>query len=149
LVYSGGEWLYESATTSTSNPDTRVGAFETRSEPGPWEAITPIAVGDDSVALLFHTGFLCADPGNDTVAANRPQIGDWEKFSVIHHEDGTISLRAHSTGKHLCLTQGETVRLTADGPKEGASNRFTPVVRDDKLYLTAPGEQYLSAQPKK
>jgi hypothetical protein len=149
LLYDGGQWLYQELAGDDEQPNPKKGnILATATEPAEWEGITPISTGTETVALLFHTGFLCADVGLDKVLANRSQIGDWEKFRITKHDDGTISLLALSTGKYLSASSGGGEGLAADAEKIGAWEKFTPEKIENKLYLKTSCGQYLSALPK-
>lgn len=147
LLYDRGEWLYGELAGGSEKPDSDKGVIAaTATNPAEWEAMTPILTGPDTVALVFHTGFLCADVGVDKVLANRQQIGEWEKFRVTKHEDGTISLLALATGKYLSVASGGGAGLTSGVEKIGPWEKFTAEVIEDKLYLKASGGQYLTAR---
>ncbi len=149
LLYIGGNWVYDSVVGKNEPNDPKRGLIKaTAQEPDTYEAIIPISADDNTVALLFHTGFLCADTGANELIANRSQIGEWEKFRVTKHADKTISLLALSTGKYLSAESGGGAGLTIDAEQVGKSEKFTPEVIEGKLFLRASDEQYLSARLK-
>ncbi len=149
LLYDKGKWIYHGIFGENEQIDPKRGLLRaTAEEPDTYEAITPIITGENTVVLLYHTGFLCADIGTNQVIANRSEIGEWEKFWVTKHADKSISLLSLSTGKYLSAADGGGAGLTAAAEQVGPSEKFTPEVIEDKLYLKASAGQYLSARLK-
>src|SRR5262249_34443301 len=77
------------------DPDAHGTIVADRAEAKEWESLT-FAFGDnDEVTVLSHMGFLSAqNAGGFGVFANRPTVGDWERWRLAHNDNGTVSLRS-------------------------------------------------------
>jgi len=76
--------------------------------PQQWEQFFMSQIGPNGqIALLSWQGLFSAQGGGGAdVYANRPQLGDWEKWMLIQHPDSTFSFLT-SDGKHyLTATNG-------------------------------------------
>jgi hypothetical protein len=60
--------------------------------------------------------------GND-VYANRPQVGDWETWTVVDNNDGTVSFKSFN-GNYLSAEQGGGVALYANRTTIGNWEKF-------------------------
>jgi len=98
------------------------------------------SVGDDErfiftcrpkgkVSLLAYTGFFCADHNrNDEAWADRPVIGPWEEWDLVHNDDNTVSFRSDAKD-YLCTDD-------PDGEKKLYANR------PDQPGMPGPWERY-------
>jgi hypothetical protein len=123
---------------------------------GPWESFE-IQPSGDAVTLKSSGGYYWAaeSGGGSIVTCNRkdanPNPDSWERFYLIHHDDGSTSLQAAATGLFVtCETDGHiTCTRTVIGPWEAFRLQppgsvypppvqvITPVHSAGKLFRTA------------
>lgn len=94
-----------------------------------WESFTIGTLGvGNQIGLQSHMGHFSAQMGGGYgVYANRPQIGDWETWTLIWNSDGTVSLQTFD-GHYLCAEEG--------GGRECQANR-TAIGNWEKFYLVS------------
>src|SRR5262249_25410943 len=70
-----------------------------------------VALSEGSVAVLTHTGYMCADRDRSNEAwADREAIGPWERWRLINNQDGTFSFQS-DLGHYLCTDYNLDDRL--------------------------------------
>jgi hypothetical protein len=118
-----------------------------RTERQEWEGFELVEIAKGKVALKYQTGYLCAEyGGGGAVNADRPEIGDWERWNLVDNKDGTFSLQA-ANGSFLCAEEGGDQALVADREKIGKWESFVLERVGTKSYLKASSGKYVSAQP--
>jgi hypothetical protein len=158
-IFENGEWLWQSNRPSSeplpsdNPPPVARGTLLARTpkDPASWEKMTPELIKIDEqmryIAFRFHTGWMCADPVQNVVVADRQQRGPWETFQIIHNNDGTISFKAHANGKYVCAEGGGPGKLGVDRTRIGEWEKFIPLkAGDEKIYLVTSGGWYLCAE---
>jgi hypothetical protein len=118
-----------------------------RTAAGPWETFL-ISHEGSTVHLLSHVGLFSADNGGGgAVYANRPFAGDWERWALEEHLDGTVSFRSFN-GHYLVAKDGGGSFCLADrtavGPWEKFRREYLP---KGKVALRTSGGHYVSVQP--
>ena len=89
------------------DPNTHGHIWANRDQPQQWETfiLAQIATGN-KVSLLSWQGLFSAQGGGgNDVYANRPQVGDWETWTLIDNNDGTVSFKSFN-GNYLSAQQG-------------------------------------------
>lgn len=84
------------------DPPPKFGRIERRDEAREWERFTLEFSQEGKVALRFQSGYLCAENGGGShVIADRQIPQGWEMWTLVEHEDRTVSLQAEN-GDWLC-----------------------------------------------
>ncbi len=101
---------------------------------------TIASVADGTYYLKgVNTGkVVCADNyGENTLIANRDSYGgEWEMFTVVNNDDGTISLLSGANNKYVCMVLDESCQLLARSESIGTWEKFYLVqVTDDQYAL--------------
>lgn len=121
-----------------------------RQEAHAWEGLIVEAIDDkDTFALLSHVGFLSArGGGGSAVFANRTEVGSWERWTMVHNPNNTISLRS-SAGSYLVTEDGGGKECNANRNAIGSWEQFEPVaLPDGKVALrTFVKKTFVSVQP--
>jgi hypothetical protein len=132
---------------SEPDPNEHGHVLADRTVAGPWETFLMSREGNN-VMLLSHVGLFSADNGGGgAVYANRPFAGNWERWTIEEHPDGTASFRTFN-GHYLVAVDGGGSFCLADrtavGPWEKFRLEFVP---EGKVALRASGGHYVSVQP--
>lgn len=132
-VYARAPWTREWELFSfTAHPDPTVSEF----------------VGANRVSLRSHNGhYVVAEGGGGReLLVNRPQVGSWEKFTVIHLGDARVALRA-SNGQYVTAEGGGGGMLYARASWIREWETFEVVgVGEGQVALRAHHGQFLSAE---
>ena len=97
---------------------------------GTQERFRFIDVGSGEFAMQAANGkFVKVNLNNGAVLeACADSVQDWEKFNLVKHGDGTLSIRSKATGKLVCSDQNYGRHLIADREKPSAWERFKFVI---------------------
>jgi hypothetical protein len=81
--------------------------------------------GAGKVSLKVDGSYVCADPNipDQSLMANRSDVGPWETFLVTVRDDGKIALQAESSGLFVCADDRGLV--TANRDTAGDEEAFT------------------------
>ncbi len=116
-----------------------------------WESFIMATVAPgNKVSLLSWQGLFSAqNGGGNDVYANRPQVGDWETWTVIDNNDGTISFQSFN-GNYLSAQGGggDGMAVYVNRTTIGTWEKFILVnLPDGKIALkTHDKGQYVSVQ---
>jgi hypothetical protein len=98
-----------------------------------------------AITALANGRFVSADDGGAApLVADRPAVGDWERFTVVENADGSIALRARANDRFVSAAGGQ---LVASATSIGATESFRKIDQDDGsfgLQSVASG-QFVSA----
>lgn len=92
---------------SEPDPNQHGHIWANRDTAAQWESFIMATIGNgNKVSLLSWQGLFSAqNGGGNDVYANRPQVGDWETWTFVDNNDGTISFRSFN-GNYLSAQQG-------------------------------------------
>jgi hypothetical protein len=140
--------LFESA----PDPNAHGGIHADRDAVGDWERFIMVNLGSsDHIALLSWQGLFSAQGGGGgDVYANRPQVKQWETWTLIVNQDRTISFRTFN-GHFLTAINGGGSYCLADRTAIGNWERFYLENRPGGFIAikTHDKGKYLSVQPGK
>jgi hypothetical protein len=107
------------------DPNEHGGIAADRTEALAWESFVMADLGNiGQVSLLSHMGlFSAANGGGAGVYANRPQLGDWERWTLIKNDDGSVSFRSIG-GHYLVAESGGGSVLNANRTSIGEWEKF-------------------------
>jgi hypothetical protein len=120
-----------------------------RDQAAEWESFNLLQLDGGHVALLSWQGFFSAQMGGGAgVYANRPQVGEWETWTLIGNGDSTVSFQT-SNGHFLCAEEGGGRECQADRTSIGDWEKFQLVnLPDGKVALrTRNAGKFVSVQP--
>jgi hypothetical protein len=131
------------------DPDQHGGIHADRDAIGPWESFTmSFLEGENEVSLLSWQGFFSArDGGGGQVFANRPWVKEWERWTMIKNDDGTVSFKAFN-GHFLVAEEGGGRECWANRTAIGPWEKFIMVpAPDGKIALkTLERQKFVSVQ---
>jgi hypothetical protein len=89
------------------DPNTHGHIWANRDQPQQWETfiLAQVAAGNKVSLLSWQGLFSAQNGGGNDVYANRPQVGDWETWTLIDNNDGTVSFKSFN-GNYLSAQQG-------------------------------------------
>lgn len=131
------------------DPDEHGHVEANRKQAQDWESFTMQSLGDNQVALLSHVGLFSArGGGGSAVFANRIAVGEWERWTLVQHGGGLISLRS-SNGNYLVAETGGGRECNANRPEIGDWEKFRlEQLPSGKVALkTLVTGDYVSIQP--
>jgi hypothetical protein len=112
-------------------------ATRTKDEKGPWEKFGLVVLPDSEFAFSSRWGYLCAeDGGGGSVHANRPEIKEWEKWTIEPQSEGYVALKSHGNKDNhqryyfVAEEGGESV-CNANRKKVGEWEQFKLEFNDD------------------
>jgi hypothetical protein len=83
--------------SSTPDPNAHGAVVADRDQAQAWESFLMGSLGDTQhFSLLSWQGFFSAQQGGGgRIYANRPEIGEWETWTLVDNFDGTVSFKFH------------------------------------------------------
>lgn len=105
--------------------------------PAQWESFYLAQLGSgNKVSLLSWQGLFSAqNGGGNDVYANRPQVGDWETWTLVDNNDGTVSFESFN-GNYLSAQLGGGTALYVNRTTIGTWEKFYVVnLPDGKIAL--------------
>ncbi len=99
------------------------------------------------VALLSHQGYFACE--NQTgLWANRSEVHEWERFKVIRHKDGKVSLKNPYHNKYVVAEGSGGSVAGCNRDKVGDWEKLDLVYNGDgTVSLRAGNGDYFSVQP--
>lgn len=95
----------------------------------------PVTVGWSSLKANANGKFVSAEnAGAAPLVANRDTDGDWERFKIIEHADGTVSLLSMSNNKFVQADLNNGGRLIASATYASTWEKFTREQISSGLY---------------
>jgi PKD domain/Right handed beta helix region len=80
---------------------------------------------DGTVSLAWNGLYVTAEAGGaQPLGANRPSVGQWEKFNLVDVANTSVSLRAHADGKYVTAESGGALPLIANRTAVGTWEQF-------------------------
>ena len=115
--------------------------------PGLWEKFILSQIGPNKqVAPLSWLGLFSAqNRGGGDVYANRPQLGDWETWTLVDNRDGTVSFQA-ADGVHLLTA----INGGGDGSYCTAATLYdtVPIKSTERFIVTTLPNGHVTLQTK-
>ena len=110
---------------SAPDPNAHGAVVADRDQAQGWESFLMGSLGDTQhFSLLSWQGFFSAQQGGgDGIYANRPEIGEWETWTLIDNFDGTVSFKAFN-GQFLTAEGGGGRECNANRTAIGTWEKF-------------------------
>ena len=122
---------------SAPDPNQHGHIWANKDTPAQWESFYLAQLGSgNKVSLLSWQGLFSAqNGGGNDVYANRPQVGDWETWTLIDNNDGTVSFESFN-GNYLSAQLGGGTALYVNRTTIGTWEKFYLVnLPDGKIAL--------------
>lgn len=125
IALAAGIGLAWQALTGEPDPNEHGAVAADTTEALPWESFVMADLGNTGqVSLLSHMGLFSADNGGGAgVYANRPKLGDWERWTLVKNDDGSVSFRSIG-GHYLVAESGGGSVLNANRTSIGEWEKF-------------------------
>ena len=111
----------------------------------------PVNRGIANIRASVNGKFFCADMGSENVRsifANRDNASDWETFTILPNNDGTVSLKSKANGRYVSAEINSDCRLNARAFGVDACEKFWLKEMDGKWTLRSYANgKYVSVNP--